>query len=879
MARYNPKEVEPKWRQVWEKEDVFSAKQDTSKPKYYVLEMFPYPSGRIHIGHVRNYAMGDVIARYKKARGFNVLHPMGWDAFGMPAENAAMQTDGHPEEWTRGNIEIMRDQLKQMGLSIDWSRELATCDPEYYQHEQKLFLDFWAKGFVERKESQVNWDPVDHTVLANEQVIDGKGWRSGAPVERKTLSQWFLKITDMADDLLDALDDGRLKGWPENVRTMQRNWIGKSKGLKMMFHFDSGTKIPEGFDGLEIYTTRPDTLFGASFCAVAPDHPLAQHFSKSDKAIESFIAECQAAGTSEEAIEKAEKKGMALPLTVKHPFIEGKTLPVYIANFILMQYGTGAIFGCPAHDQRDLDFVRKYGLEVLPVVLPEGADPATFTIDDEPYIGPGNMFNSGFLDGLPTDEALAAAIAKIEEMGDGEATTNYRLRDWGVSRQRYWGCPIPAIHCTECGVVPVPEKDLPVVLPKVDAAEFKIPGNPLGRADEWLNVACPTCAKPAKRETDTFDTFMDSSWYFARFAAARDDKPVDRAEADYWLPVDQYIGGIEHAILHLLYARYFTRAMKETGHSSVSEPFENLFTQGMVTHATYKNANDEWLLPDDVEIKDGAAIEIATKKPVTVGPIEKMSKSKKNVVSPEEIADTYGADAARWFMLSDSPPERDVEWTDSGVTGAWKLINRLWEAVEPNREMLRNIDLQQTPETFNENSVLLRRATHAAILGVTDDIENFRFNKAIARIYEFLNLLRKNTAAKTDGNRAENNVAEDWAVAEALAALTRLIAPFVPHLAEECWDVLGGPQSGLGALVCTTPWPDADESLIKADTVTLGVQVNGKRRAELTVPADADKEAVEKLALSDEVVARHTEGKTIRKVVVVPGRVVNIVAN
>jgi len=824
--------------------------------------MFPYPSGRIHIGHVRNYAMGDVIARYKRAKGFNVLHPMGWDAFGMPAENAAMQTGSHPAKWTYANIEAMRGQLQQMGLAIDWSRELATCDPEYYQHEQKLFLDFWKKGFVERRESLVNWDPVDHTVLANEQVIDGKGWRSGAPVERRRLSQWFLKITDMAVELLAADEDGRLDGWPENVKTMQRNWIGKSKGLKMKFRFTSKTNNDAIGDGLEIYTTRPDTLFGASFLAVAADHPLAQHFKPQSKDVERFIAECQAAGTSEEAIEKAEKKGMALPVMVDHPFIDGKQLPVYIANFILMGYGTGAIFGCPAHDQRDLDFARKYNLDVTPVVLPADTDPATFTIEDEAYIGPGSLYNSDFLTGLSVEDALTTAIKKIEDIGLGEATTNYRLRDWGVSRQRYWGCPIPAIHCNVCGVVPVPEKDLPVTLP--DEADFSVPGNPLDRNDPWRSVDCPVCGKAAHRETDTFDTFMDSSWYFARFAAARDNKPVDKEDVDYWMPVDQYIGGIEHAILHLLYARYFTRAMKETGHLSATEPFANLFTQGMVTHATYKNNDGNWLLPDDVIIENGQAIEIATGKPVLIGPIEKMSKSKKNVVSPEGIAEQYGADAARWFMLSDSPPERDVEWTDSGVTGAWKLINRIWESVEPHNGLISSTDVtaNNVPTDVNEPGQELRRATHSAIIGVTDDIENFRFNKAIARIYEFLNTLRK------------ANNAGDWEKAEALMGLSKLIAPFVPHLAEECWETLGGK-----GLICDAPWPKADESLLKMDSVTLGIQVNGKRRAELIVPANADKDDVEKLALSDEVVARHTEGKTIRKVVVIPGRVVNIVAN
>ena len=859
MSKYNPKVVEPKWRQRWEAANVFAAKDDRAKPKYYVLEMFPYPSGKIHIGHVRNYAMGDVIARYKRARGFNVLHPMGWDAFGMPAENAAMQTGSHPAKWTYDNIAVMREQLKSMGLAIDWSRELATCDPEYYAHEQKLFLDFWKAGFVDRRESLVNWDPVDQTVLANEQVIDGKGWRSGAPVERRTLAQWFLKITDMADDLLAALDDGRLDGWPENVRTMQRNWIGKSKGLKMTFQF-AGAPAADGSTGLEIYTTRPDTLFGASFCAVAPDHPLAKSYADKDAAVAAFVAECAAVGTSEEAIEKAEKKGLKLPLEARHPFIEGKTLPVYVANFILMGYGTGAIFGCPAHDQRDLDFARKYDLEVTPVVLPPDAEPAGVSVADEAYVGAGRIFNSEFLNGLSIEAAMAAAIARIEEMGLGEATTNYRLRDWGISRQRYWGAPIPAIHCEKCGVVPVPEEDLPVVLPA--EADFSVPGNPLARNEAWMTTVCPICGGPARRETDTFDTFIDSSWYFARFAAARPDRPVDPDEANYWLPVDQYIGGIEHAILHLLYARYFTRAMKETGHLNVAEPFADLFTQGMVTHATFKNAAGEWLTPEEVDQDGAAATEIATGAPVTVGAIEKMSKSKKNVVSPEAIAQTYGADAARWFMLSDSPPERDVEWTDAGVTGAWKLVNRIWETIDPHEGLLRNIDLarpQQKPAPSDET---LRRATHGAIAGITDDIENFRFNKAIARLYEFVAALRK------------ENAAGDWARAEALSALARLIAPFTPHLAEECWERLGGE-----GLVCDAPWPEAEATLIKADTITLPLQVNGKKRGELSVPAELDKAEVEKRALSDADVQRHIEGLTVRKVVVVPGRIVNIVAN
>ena len=859
MARYNFVEVEKKWRDAWTKARAFATPNDRSRPKYFVLEMFPYPSGRIHIGHVRNYAMGDVVARYKRAAGFNVLHPMGWDAFGLPAENAAMQTGAHPRDWTLSNIETMKGQLQAMGLALDWDREIATCNPDYYRWQQKLFLDFWKAGFVERRESYVNWDPVDMTVLANEQVIDGKGWRSGAPVERKKLAQWFFKITDKAEDLLAALDDGRLKGWPDNVRTMQRNWIGKSTGLRMTFPFAGGEKVA-GAEGVEIYTTRPDTLYGASFVAVAPDHPLAAHFAKTDAGVAAFVEECRRAGTSEEAIEKAEKKGVPLPVRAAHPFIEGRTLPVYVANFILMGYGAGAIFGCPGHDQRDHDFATKYGLDIIPVVLPPGADAATFSVADAPYVGEGTLYHSGFLDGLSVEAGLEAAIAKIEAMGLGARATNWRLRDWGVSRQRYWGCPIPAVHCAECGVVPVPEAELPVLLPDVDAAAFRTPGNPMARDAAFLDVPCPDCGGPAKRETDTMDTFVDSSWYFARFATrpeARAEGPVSKEDADYWLPVDQYIGGVEHAILHLLYARWFARAMKATGHLSVEEPFENLFTQGMVTHATYRDDAGNWLLPEDVIVEGGTARHVTTGRPVLIGPIEKMSKSKKNVVSPEGIAEKYGADAARWFMLSDSPPERDVEWTDSGVAGAWKLVQRVHDAAEPLAGALKGFDAATPPAGAD---IELRRATHAAIAGVTDDIDNFRFNKAIARIYEFLNAIRK-----ADG-------ADRWSRTEALSALVRLIAPFAPHLAEECWEILGGAR-----FVFDAGWPKADPALLARDTVRLGVQVNGKRRAEIEVAADADNAAVEKLALSHPDVARHIAG-AVKKIVVVPGRIVNIVA-
>ncbi|MEO1658764.1 MAG: leucine--tRNA ligase [Pseudomonadota bacterium] len=858
MARYNPAAAEPKWQKAWEEKDCFAAGRHSERPKYYVLEMFPYPSGKIHIGHVRNYAMGDVIARFKRARGFDVLHPMGWDAFGLPAENAAMQTGGHPKDWTYGNIEVMREQLKRMGLAIDWSREFATCDPEYYVHQQKLFLEFLDKGFVERRESLVNWDPVEMTVLANEQVVDGKGWRSGAPVERKSMSTWFFKITDRAEDLLDALDDGRLEGWPAHVKEMQRNWIGRSEGLMMSFPL-SGDDLPQ--DKLPIYTTRPDTLYGASFLGVAPDHPLAKHFADKDPGAAAFVAECQAQGTSEADIEKAEKKGFRLPVTGRHPFTD-EELPVYIANFILMQYGTGAIFACPAHDQRDLDFARKYGLNVIPVVCPPDADPSSFEVVDEAYVGPGSMMMSGFLDGLPAEEALPAAIKRIEEMGWGEGTTNYRLRDWGLSRQRYWGCPIPIIHCDNCGAVPVPADQLPVGLPPIDASEFKTPGNPLDRdsTKDWREVPCPECGRMARRETDTMDTFVDSSWYFARFASQPKDKPVEKADADAWMPVQQYIGGIEHAILHLLYARYFTRNLQECGYTEVSEPFTNLFTQGMVTHATFQDADGNWLFPEQVDVKGQRAFAVDGGAEVTIGSVEKMSKSKKNVVAPEAIADAYGADAARFFMLSDSPPERDVEWTDAGVEGAWRFANRVYETVAKGAGVLKANALM--PDNLSDDLMALRRTTHKTIDGVTGDIEHFRFNKAIARLYEFLGACK---GLKTEGDAGP-------VAAEALGALTQLTAPFMPHLAEECWELLGG--DGL----CTdAPWPDADEALLTEDVITLPIQVNGKRRGEIKVAPDAAEDAVKEAALAQADVARFMEGKTVRKVIVVPGRIVNVV--
>ena len=832
------------------------------RPKYYVLEMFPYPSGRIHMGHVRNYAMGDVVARFKRAKGFNVLHPMGWDAFGMPAENAAMERGIHPKGWTYDNIDAMRRQLKLLGLSVDWSREFATCDPDYYGKQQAWFLELLAKGLVYRKEGVVNWDPVDMTVLANEQVIDGKGWRSGATVEKRKLTQWFLRITDYADALIEGL--GGLDRWPDKVRLMQENWIGRSKGLRLTFDF-SGS-VPTGFEsGLEVYTTRPDTLYGASFLAIAPDHPLAEQLAAADPNTASFVAECRHGGTSAADIEAAEKKGLYTGLSVTHPFDSTKTLPVWIANFVLMDYGTGAIFGCPAHDQRDLDFARKYDLPVRCVVLPNGEDPATFAVDKEAYIGPGKIYNSEFLNGLEIEAAKAAAIDRIEAQNQGKGATVYRLRDWGVSRQRYWGCPIPIIHCQACGPVSVPADQLPVVLP--DDVEFDRPGNPLLRHPTWRHVSCPSCGGKAERETDTLDTFVDSSWYFARFADPKASDPVNRAAADYWLPVDQYIGGVEHAVLHLLYARFITRALKDTGALGVEEPFAGLFTQGMVTHETYRLADGSWVEPQAVDIVHEGNQRLARLidggDAVTIGDIEKMSKSKKNVVAPEDIFDAYGVDAARLFVMSDSPPERDVQWTNGGVEGAWRFVHRVWNEFDGQPEgPAPKADYSSDPKSLE-----VIKAAHRLIGSLTDSIEGFRFNGGIARLYEFLNILKGlPVAGASDAALA--------ARAEALSILARLIAPFTPHLAEECWARLGGE-----GLVVDAPWPVSDSALAAEDQRTLPVQINGKRRGEVTVAAGLAEAEVEKIALADSDVARHLEGLTVRKVIVVKDRIVNIVAN
>jgi len=861
MSRYNARAVEPKWQRVWEQRRAFAATRDEARPKYYVLEMFPYPSGRIHMGHVRNYAMGDVVARFKKARGFNVLHPMGWDAFGMPAENAAMERHVHPGEWTYQNIAAMRGQLKSMGLSLDWEREFATCDPEYYAQQQAMFLDMLAAGLVARRSSVVNWDPADNTVLANEQVIDGKGWRSGAPVERRELTQWFFRISDMAEELLTAIDG--LDQWPEKVRTMQRNWIGRSEGLQFRFQVAaSGSESGDLVDWpeLEVYTTRHDTLFGASFAAISPDHPLARALEGRVDGLAKFNADCRRMGTSQEALEKAEKKGFDTGLRVIHPFDPDWAMPVYVANFILMDYGTGAIFGCPAHDQRDIEFARKYGLDVVPVVCPADQDADSFEIGAEAYLGPGQIINSRFLDGMSIEGAKAEVARRLEEAGRGERRVNYRLRDWGISRQRYWGCPIPVIHCQDCGIVPVPKVDLPVRLP--EDVSFEQPGNPLDRHAGFRDVACPECGAPARRETDTMDTFVDSSWYFARFTAPRAQTPTVAEDADYWMNVDQYIGGIEHAILHLLYSRFFARAMHRTGHlpASAIEPFNALFTQGMVVHETYRAADGRWLTPDEVTRGDGGAVEAATGAAVEIGPTIKMSKSKRNTVDPEHIIEQFGADTARWFMLSDSPPERDVEWTAAGVEGAWRFLQRLWR-------ILGEADLAPAggapADGSGPEAAALRKATHKAIAGVTADIEGFAFNKAVARLYEFANAVQK---ARGD--------APGLAVArrEALEAMARLMAPMTPHFAEEMWQALGHDVP-----LTETPWPEFDAGLVRDDVIRMPVQVNGKKRAEIEVARDADRQTIEGLVMASPDVARFLGGRAPRKLIVVPGRIVNVV--
>jgi leucyl-tRNA synthetase len=845
MARYNAKESEKYWQGEWDRRRLFVTPDHGDKPKCYVLEMFPYPSGRIHMGHARNYTMGDVLARFRRAQGYSVLHPMGWDAFGLPAENAARDQGVSPRDWTYENIAHMRAELKRLGLSLDWSREFATCDPEYYHQQQKLFLQFYQAGFVYRGEADVNWDPVDQTVLANEQVIDGRGWRSGAVVERRKLSQWFFKITAFAEELLTALDT--LDRWPEKVRVMQRNWIGRSEGLTFQFQLSDGEK-------LDVFTTRPDTLFGASFVALSPDHPLTQELAKSDLKLQDFIAECRKTGTAEAEIEKADKLGYDTGLRAAHPFDPNWQLPVMVANFVLMGYGTGAIFGCPAHDQRDLDFARKYQLPVTPVVVPDDEDAKSFTIGNEAYVGPGHLANSRFLDGMSVDQAKAEIASRLEKAGMGKRTVNFRLRDWLVSRQRPWGCPIPMVHCPKCGVVALKESDLPVLLP--EKIDFSKSGNPLDRDLKWKTTTCPTCGGVATRDTDTLDTFADSSWYFIRFCDSHAKTPVNKDAADYWLPVDQYIGGIEHAILHLLYARFFTRAMNRLGLVSIQEPFAGLFTQGMVCHETYRDQSG-WLSPDEVVKEGNRAFRKDNHVQVEIGSSEKMSKSKRNVIAPEAIIADYGADTIRWFMLSDTPPERDIEWTDSGAEGCWRFVQRIWRLVS-EAEGLPPPGTQAAPGDAISKS--LRQSAHKAIAAVTEDLSVLRFNRAVAQLYMLSNAIADAPGADAATRR------------EALETMVLLAAPMMPHLAEEGWRALGHDR-----LVAETPWPKHDPALLKTDTVTIAIQVNGKRRGEVTVARDADNQTVEQAALAEEGVKRTLAGVTPKKIIVVPGRIVNIV--
>jgi leucyl-tRNA synthetase len=869
--RYNARESEPRWQRRWEEGAIFAARNDDPRPKYYVLEMFPYPSGRIHIGHVRNYTLGDVLARFMRARGFNVLHPMGWDAFGLPAENAAIERKIAPKAWTYDNIAAMKKQLRSIGLSLDWSREFATCDPGYYKHQQKMFNDFLRAGLAEREKRKVNWDPVDMTVLANEQVIDGRGWRSGAVVEQREMNQWVFKITRYSQELLDALDT--LDRWPDKVRLMQQNWIGRSEGLLIRFALDPAT-TPAGESELKIFTTRHDTLFGAKFMAISADHPLTQSAAAKDAQLAAFIAETKRIGTAQELIDTAEKQGFDTGIRAIHPFDPNWKLPVYVANFVLMEYGTGAIFGCPAHDQRDLDFVNKYRLGNTPVVCPEGQDPKTFVITDTAYDGDGRMINSRFLDGMTIEQAKEEVAKRLENelRGNepiGERQVNFRLRDWGISRQRYWGCPIPVIHCPKCDVVPVPDKDLPVTLP--EDVTFDKPGNALDHHPTWKHVNCPQCGARAVRETDTMDTFVDSSWYFARFTDPWNEKaPTTLPVVDRLMPVDQYIGGVEHAILHLLYSRFFTRAMKATGHIGMKEPFAGMFTQGMVVHETYQRTDGSYVTPAEVSLETGAsgrrATLIATGEEVAIGGIEKMSKSRRNTVDPDDIIATYGADVARWFMLSDSPPDRDVIWSDERVQGAARFVQRLWRLINESAGIGASAS-KARPAAFGREALALRKAAHGALDKVSTGIEKLHFNVCLAYIREFSNTLGETLARE---GQPSHDLA--WAVREAAVILVQLFAPMMPHLAEECWAVLGE-----GGLVSEASWPQIERDLLVEDTATLVVQVNGKKRGEVTVARTAQNPEIEAAVLGLDAVKLALGGKPVRKVIVVPMRIVNVV--
>ncbi len=833
------------WQAQWEKHQCFRAQEKSDKQNYYVLEMFPYPSGRIHMGHVRLYTMGDVLARFKRAKGFNVLHPMGWDAFGLPAENAAREQGAHPKDWTYNNIRLMRDQLKTLGFSFDWDREIATCDSAYYKHQQSLFLDFWEKGFIQQKHGWVNWDPVENSVLANEQVEEGRGWRSGALVERRQLTQWFLKISDVAKELLEGLD--KLTAWPDKVRLMQKNWIGRSEGIQLNLTYIDD-KNQKGT--LTIFSTRPDTIFGMTFCALAPEHPLCLAEAKSNPELAAFIKHQSQRSTSQSDLDTAEKEGCRLNLEIKHPFIEGLRVPVYAVNFVLMEYGEGAIYGVPAHDQRDLDFAREKNIPVKPVIIPKGENPKTFTITDEAYTKEGVLAHSDFLNGLDSEAAKTKVIAEAERLCLGKRQTTWRLRDWGISRQRYWGCPIPIIHCEKCGAQGVKRADLPIELP-LDVS-FDGFGNPLETHPTWKNTTCPQCGSTAQRETDTCDTFVDSSWYFARFCSPHADKPLDESVND-WLPVDYYLGGIEHAILHLLYARYFTRAMAACGHLKVQEPFKALFTQGMVCHETYQNSAGAWVAPDEIRWEKGEAF--SGEEKLNIGSVEKMSKSKRNVIYPETMIERYGADAVRWFMLSDSPPERDVIWSEAGIEGAQRFIKRVEKLLEDY--LKQDKQKQDQKKGKEEDEEALKKMTAETLEKVSLAIETLKFNLVVAHTYRFVSFLSEFSPRLP-------------AYKEALETLLLMLAPGAPHLAESGWQMLG--KEGL---IATAAWPEVNQNYLQKDTLIIAVQVNGKKRGLVELPRDADHAAAEKAALALDAVQKRIKTKP-KKVIYVPERIINV---
>ena len=834
-SRYNHKIAEKKWQKEWVEKKVFETKKDHSKKKYYVLEMFPYPSGKIHMGHVRNYTLGDVVARYKKLKGFNVMHPMGWDAFGLPAENAAITEKKSPEEWTYKNIKTMKSQLKNMGFSFDWKKELATCHPEYYKHEQEFFIEMFKNGLAYKKESEVNWDPVDKTVLANEQVIDGRGWRSGAEVEKKHLSQWFLKTSKYSNELLTELDN--LNEWPDKVKTMQKNWIGKSEGAEINFNL---TNDEHKGHKIKVYTTRPDTIFGATFIAISCQHPLVKKMIKTKNEVKKFVKECDLSNSDKD------KLGFKTDIKAEHPLTK-KEIPVYIANFVLMDYGLGAIFGCPAHDQRDLDFANKYNLSVIKVVESKGEDNQ---ITNKATSGDGTLINSDFLNGLSVEGAKKKIVEFFETNGLGYKKINYKLKDWGVSRQRYWGCPIPVLYREDGEIIPVDKKDLPVLLPKNNTTNGSLTS--LKDVEDWKLTTCSETGLKAIRETDTFDTFFESSWYFLRFCNPKLNNPLDVDEIKYWLPVDQYIGGVEHAILHLLYSRFFTKALRDLNYINLNEPFKGLFTQGMVTHRTFKNANDQWVEPNDVVRKNNLLFD-KNNSPVSTGGIEKMSKSKKNVIDPGEIINLYGADTARWFVLSDSPPERDLEWTETGVVASYKFINKIWDLFE--KSIVYKTDIKKT------NSSLLKKFDKI-INEVSINIEGFHFNKSVAKIYEYVNLLSSLIAKKSI-------IEED--LSKIIEKLTIIIHPFIPHLSEEIWRGMGKRE-----LCISAKWPET-QHVYEENVIKMPIQINGKIRSLIDIISNEDKEAVMKKIMLDPKIIKYIENKKILKTIFVPKKIVNLV--